>query len=98
VVIGTKAGRYGVDDFDFSPGRLRESLHESLRLLQTDYVDVFQLHDIEFVKLDGVFQDSYAELVRLREEGKCRIIGMTGYPRHTLRRAVQETELDVVLS
>src|SRR5437764_10372771 len=28
VVIGTKAGRYGVDEFDFSPKRIRESLHE----------------------------------------------------------------------
>jgi L-galactose dehydrogenase len=98
VVIGTKAGRYGADDFDFSPTRIRMSLHESLRLLQTDYVDIFQLHDIEFVNLDGVFAESYAELVRLREEGKCRYIGMTGYPIETLRRAVQETDLDVVLS
>jgi aryl-alcohol dehydrogenase-like predicted oxidoreductase len=98
VLIGTKAGRYGADDFDFSPARIRASLHESLRLLQTDYVDVFQLHDIEFVELDGVFQDSYAELVRLRDEGKCRFIGMTGYPIRTLHRAVRETDLDVILS
>jgi aryl-alcohol dehydrogenase-like predicted oxidoreductase len=98
VVIGTKAGRYGTDDFDFSPGRIRDSLHRSLALLQTDYVDILQLHDIEFVELDGVFTDSYAELVRLREEGKCRYIGMTGYPMETLSRAVTETELDVVLS
>jgi L-galactose dehydrogenase len=98
VVIGTKAGRYGGDEFDFSPKRLRESVHRSLELLRTDYVDILQLHDIEFVDLDGVFADSYAELVRLREEGKCRYIGMTGYPMHTLCRAVAETDLDVVLS
>lgn len=53
VVIGTKAGRYGLDDFDFTPQRLRESLHRSLHLLNTDYVDILQLHDIEFVNLDG---------------------------------------------
>lgn len=98
VIIGTKAGRYGVDEFDFSPKRIRESLHESLRLLRTDYVDIFQLHDIEFVALDGIFHDSYAELARLKDEGKCRFIGMTGYPIHTLTRAVHETELDVILS
>jgi L-galactose dehydrogenase len=98
VVIGTKAGRYGRDDFDFSPRRIRESLHQSLELLQTDYVDILQLHDIEFVELDAVFTDSYAELVRLRDEGKCRYIGMTGYPMETLSRAVTETDLDVVLS
>jgi L-galactose dehydrogenase len=32
-------------------------------------VDILQLHDVEFVGLDGVFADSYAELVKLREEG-----------------------------
>lgn len=98
VIISTKAGRFGPTDFDFSPERIRDSLHRSLELLQTDYVDVFHLHDIEFVNLDGIFADSYAELVRLRDEGKCRYIGMTGYPMETLIRAVTETDLDAVLS
>lgn len=98
VIIGAKAGRFGEDQFDYSAVRIRESLERSLRLLDTDYVDIFQLHDIEFVKLDGVFDESYSALVKLREEGKCRFIGMTGYPLHTLRRAVTETELDTVLS
>ena len=86
----------GFDEFDFSPERIRDGFHTSLRLLQTDHVDILQLHDIEFVYLDGVFADSYAELVRLRDEGKCRFIGMSGYPLHTMRRAITETELDVV--
>jgi L-galactose dehydrogenase len=98
VVLGTKAGRYGKSEFDYSPARIRKSLDESLDRLQTDYVDIFQLHDIEFVELGPIFSDSYGELVKLRAEGKCRFIGMTGYPLATLRRAVQETDLDVVLS
>ena len=84
VVVGTKAGRYGVDRFDFSPSRIRASLEQSLRRLGTDYVDIFQLHDIEYVNLEPVLTDSYAELVRLRDDGKCRFIGMTGYPTATL--------------
>jgi len=98
IFIGTKAGRYGMADFDFSPARIRASLEQSLRLLGTDHVDVFQLHDVEFVPLPGVLSDSYAELTALRDAGKCRFIGMSGYPVATLRRAIQETELDVVLS
>lgn len=98
VLIGTKAGRYGDDDFDFSPKRLRESVETSLDFLRTDHVDILQLHDIEFVPLGPVFEDTYAELVKLRNEGKCRYIGMTGYPMHTLRRAVTETDLDAILS
>ena len=98
VIVGTKAGRYGVDRFDFSPARIRASVENSLRLLGMDHVYILQLHDIEFVGLDGVFTDSYAELVRLRDAGLCRFIGMTGYPIPTLRRAIQQTDLDVVPS
>lgn len=98
VIVGTKAGRYGFDEFDFSPQRIRAGFHHSLRLLQRDHVDILALHDIEFVRLQGIFTDAYTELVRLRDEGKCRFIGMTGYPLHTMRRAVTETDLDVVLN
>lgn len=98
VVVGTKAGRYGDSSFDYRPAQIRESLERSLRLLDTDYIDIFQLHDIEFADLDRLFDESYAELIRLRDEGKCRFIGMTGYPMHVLRRAIEEVELDTVLS
>ncbi len=98
VLLGTKAGRYGYDEFDFSPRRIRDSVEESLRLLGTDHLDILQLHDIEFVSLDGVLSESLAELIRLRDEGKCRFIGMTGYPLATMRRVVSESGLDVVLT
>lgn len=97
VLIGTKAGRFDVDEFDFRPERIRASLQRSLRMLETDRVDIFQLHDIEHVPLGPLFEDSYAELAALRDEGLCRYIGMTGYPIAAMRRAVQETSLDVVL-
>lgn len=98
VILATKAGRYGIDDFDFSPKRIRESLDNSLRLMGTDYVDIFQLHDIEFVELNSIFEDGLAELHALKDAGKCRFIGMTGYPVPTFHRVIQETDLDVVLT
>jgi L-galactose dehydrogenase len=98
VFVATKAGRYGFADFDYSPDRIRFSLEKSLRLLGTDHVDILQLHDIEFVPLDPVLNESFAELVALRDQGKCRFIGMTGYPIPTLRRVISETDVDVVLS
>jgi aryl-alcohol dehydrogenase-like predicted oxidoreductase len=98
VVLGTKAGRYGVNDFDFSPRRIRRSVENSLRLLKTDYVDILQFHDIEFVPLGPVFEDSYAELRAMRDEGLCRYIGMTGYPAPVMNAAMIHTELDVCLT
>lgn len=98
VVLGTKAGRYGLDDFDFSPSRIRRSVEQSLRLLRTDYVDILQLHDIEFVPWGPIRDDAYAELTGMRDEGKCRYIGMTGYPVAAMNRAMRETDLDVLLT
>jgi L-galactose dehydrogenase len=98
VVVGTKAGRYGFDDFDFSPARIRRSVEHSLRLLRTDCVDILQLHSIEFVPLGPVFEDSYAELAALRDEGLCRYIGMAGYPATTINAAMTQTDIDVCLT
>ena len=53
IIVGTKAGRYGPDDFDFSAVRIRRGFEESLRRLGTDYVDILQLHNVEFVDLEG---------------------------------------------
>jgi L-galactose dehydrogenase len=98
IIIGTKTGRYGFADFDFSPARIRSTVESSLRLLGTDYVDILQLHDIEFVGIDPVLTDSFAELVKLKDEGKCRFIGMTGYPVKTFARVLEETDVDVILT
>src|SRR5699024_5133706 len=98
VLVSTKAGRYSFDDFDFSPARIRTSLDESLRRLRRDHVDVLQLHDIDFVELDSLLTDSFAELQSLKEEGKVRAIGMTCYSIHALHRVVNETDVDVILN
>jgi L-galactose dehydrogenase len=98
VVLGTKAGRYAFNDFDFSPGRIRRSVENSLRLLKTDYVDILQFHDIEFAPLGPVFEDSYAELRAMRDACLCRYIGMTGYPAPVMNAAMTKTALDVCLT
>lgn len=45
----TKCGRFGAKDFDYSPSRIRQCVVESLQRLQTHYLDVVYLHDVEFV-------------------------------------------------
>lgn len=97
VVLGTKAGRVGAG-FDFSPDAIRRSLENSLRLLRTDYLDIFQLHNIEFAALGPLIEDSFAALVSLRREGKCRYVGMTGYPAAMMCTVMRETDLDIVLT
>jgi len=98
IVLSTKAGRYGVGDFDYSRVGVRRGIEDSLRLLRTDHVDILMLHDVEFVPLDQPFGDGYEELCRIRDEGLCRYIGLSGYPLKTMRRALGELDLDVLLT
>jgi L-galactose dehydrogenase len=99
VLLATKVGRIDKAVFDFSAGFIARSMEDSLRRLQTDYVDIFQAHDIEFADdLDRVFTESAEALYRLKKQGKCRFVGMTGLPLGVLRRAIESCELDVVIS
>jgi aryl-alcohol dehydrogenase-like predicted oxidoreductase len=95
----TKCGRYGEVDFDFTPARLLRSVDESLRRLQTDHVDVLQLHDVEFGDLDRILDESLPCLHRLRDAGKARFVGMTGLPLKVFRHALAKgARLDTILS
>ena len=53
-VLATKVGRYDKAKFDFSAERVTASVHESLKRLQVDHIDLIQTHDIEFGDLDQV--------------------------------------------
>jgi len=98
VLIATKGGRYDFDEFDFTEKRLFEAVEESLQRLQTDYIDLYQLHDIEFDKTSIVLEEGLPALEKLREQGKIRYIGITGYPPHLLRDVALQHPVDSVLS
>ena len=98
-VLSSKAGRYGVDDFDFTPLRLASSLDESLARLQVERLDLFLLHDVEFGDLDLVLGESLPAMHALKQTGKVAHVGITGLPLTVFERALaQGAELDVVLS
>ncbi|CAM8901457.1 unnamed protein product [Rhodiola kirilowii] len=78
-IVSTKCGRYA-NGFDFSAERVTKSIQESLERLQLDYVDILQCHDIEFGSLDQIVSETLPALVKLREAGKIRFIGITGLP------------------
>ncbi|MFV0452362.1 MAG: aldo/keto reductase [Propioniciclava sp.] len=98
VLVSTKAGRFPGEEFDFSPARIRRSLENSLRLLRTDHVDLFFLHDIDFVDVGPVIAEAVPTLQSLKEEGKTRAIGISGYGLGAAARIINETCVDVVLT
>src|SRR5580698_2543324 len=98
VVLATKCGRYGLDEFDFSAKRVLASMDESLRRLQTDYIDLFQVHDVEFGDAQQIINETLPALRQLQQQGKARYIGITGYPPRLLRRIAESTPVDSILS
>jgi L-galactose dehydrogenase len=98
VILATKCGRYGLDDFDFSAKRVFTSMDESLRRLQTDYIDLFQVHDVEFGDVQQVIHETLPALRQLQQQGKARYIGVTGYPPRLLRRIAEATPVDSILT
>lgn len=98
VILATKCGRYDVAGFDFSAGRVRASIEESLRRLRTDYVDVFQAHDIEFGSEAQIVNETVPAMRELQVQGKVRFIGITGLQLKMLRRVADEAPVDTILS
>jgi L-galactose dehydrogenase len=101
VVLSTKVGRYDrdpPDGFDFSAERVARSAEESLRRLRTDVIDLYLAHDIEFAPRRQIIEETLPAMRRLRDEGKVRYIGITGYPLELLRDVAEATEVDAILS
>jgi len=62
---------------DFSPSYLRKAVEASLRRLQSDHIDLYQLHSPPLEELRGTrLQDALGLLARLKTEGKIREYGI----------------------
>jgi aryl-alcohol dehydrogenase-like predicted oxidoreductase len=62
---------------DFSPDYLRKAVEASLRRLQSDHIDLYQLHSPPREELRGMrIQDTLGLLARLKTEGKIREYGI----------------------
>jgi aryl-alcohol dehydrogenase-like predicted oxidoreductase len=71
------AGLSGTISQDFSPGYLRKAVEASLRRLQSDHIDLYQLHSPSRQEICGDrLQDAVGLLARLKAEGKIREYGI----------------------
>jgi L-galactose dehydrogenase len=94
----TKLGRYDLGHFDFSAKRVAESVDVSLHRLGTDHLDIILCHDIEFVPMDQIVNETIPALRRIRDAGKVRFIGFSGYPQKIFRFICDQAAVDCVLN
>jgi len=102
--LATKVGRYKTDmktGFDFSRERILAEFEKSLERLGVKYVDLIQVHDFEFCKDPlQITKESLLALQEIRNSGRARYIGITGYPLEEFHAVLDNTtiKIDTVLS
>jgi aryl-alcohol dehydrogenase-like predicted oxidoreductase len=97
-ILSTKLGRYAPQHFDFSARRVAESVDISLERMQLEHLDIVFCHDIEFVELDQIVNETIPALRQQVDKGKVRWIGVSGYPMKIFTEMLERAELDVILT
>ncbi|WP_425615632.1 aldo/keto reductase [Anatilimnocola sp. NA78] len=97
-LLGSKLGRYDGAHFDFSARRVVESVDISLHRMGVEYLDIMLCHDIEFVDMRQIIDETLPALRKVQQQGKVRFIGISGYPMNIFRYVLDQQPLDVVLS
>jgi aryl-alcohol dehydrogenase-like predicted oxidoreductase len=97
-LLGTKLGRYSGKHFDFSARRVVESVDLSLERMGVEYLDICLCHDIEFVEMSQIVEETLPALRKIQQQGKVRFVGISGYPMNAFRYVLDRAPLDCVLS
>lgn len=70
---------------DLSPAIIRREVEDSLRNLQTDYIDLYQFHDPD---PHTPIEESWSAMQTLIQEGKVRYAGLSNYTIELMQRAM----------
>ncbi len=99
--LSTKVGRYGkdgVNTWDYSARRAQESVAESMERLGIDFIDLINVHDIEFADLNQVVAETLPALVELKEKGLVGHVGITDLQLENLKWVIEHSEPGTVES
>jgi aryl-alcohol dehydrogenase-like predicted oxidoreductase len=104
--LSTKVGRYGkdgVNTWDYSAQRATESVYESMERLGVDYIDLINVHDVEFQAslpggLQKVVDETLPALVALRQKGVVGHVGITDLQPENLKWVVEHCDEGTVES
>lgn len=99
--LSTKVGRYGkdgVNTWDYSAERVTDSVYESMERLNIDYIDLINVHDVEFADLNQVVNETLPALVKLREKGIVGHVGITDLQPENLKWVIEHVPAGTVES
>lgn len=93
-ILSTKVGRYGengVNSWDYSAERVSRSVYESMERLGIDYIDLINVHDIEFADLRQIVSETIPALVELRDKGVVGHVGITDLQLENLKWVIENS-------
>ena len=104
--LSTKVGRYGKDGknyWDYSAERVTASVYESMERLNIDYIDLINVHDVEFQGdlpggLQKIVDETLPALVELRKKGIVGHVGITDLQPENLKWVIEHSESGTVES
>lgn len=77
LIIGSKVGYFkGTSIHPYHPLNMRNQLEMSLQNLRTDYLDIYDFHNLYFGDQDEYKDDAISTMMKFKEEGKIRFIGL----------------------
>jgi len=98
-LIATKWSYKVGDSLVTDPDEITRQLEQSLERLETDYVDIFQIHGVMPEDIDYIAENYIPAMQRLKDQGKTRFIGITEMiiqdPKHTGMSISMERHPDV---
>ena len=101
-LLQTKLGRYSGEHFDFSARRVAESVDISLERMKVEKLDIVLCHDLEFVEMSQIVNETLPALHRIVESGKVDFVGVSGYPmkmfEYILEHAKGDSQIDCLLT
>lgn len=95
VVINSKFGHWSDGTIDFDSDKIETSVDESLRRLQTDYLDSVILHNPTFEILEGS-TDHFEKLSDLKAKGKIRLYGVSVDSSKEMITVMNNTDIQVI--
>lgn len=99
--LSTKVGRYGEDGkntWDYSAERVTRSVYESMERLNIDFIDIINVHDVEFADLNQIVDETLPALVTLKEKGVVGHVGITDLQLENLKWVIEHTPKGTVES
>lgn len=100
-ILSTKVGRYGengINTWDYSAKKAKESVYESMERLHVDYIDLINVHDIEFADLNQITNETLPALVELKNKGIVGHVGITDLQLENLKWVIEHTPAGMVES